>query len=165
MLCTMRGRQIAVKVTSAIAAFIALASFIVILAGESWQREVLLLVTSVAPLPLWAIAAGVTTLRGDPIMEGDDDTKALRIPHACFFLCCCANGFLWFDAASKGPHENWAAVFLIVVAVFYSGLLLVLGLILRLPTRTRRLSRQLFIGLGFYVGSWAATIGAVAALG
>jgi hypothetical protein len=160
-----RASEIAVKAASALAAFIALASFIVILAGESWQHEVLLLVTSVAPLPLWAIAAAVTTLRGDPAEDGEDDTKVLYLPHACFFLCCCANAYLWFDAAAKGSHENWAAVFLMVIAVSCSGLLLALGLILWLPTRTRRLSKQLFIGLGLYVGSWAATIGTAAALG
>jgi hypothetical protein len=47
-----RGSETAVKTTSAIAAFIALASFVAILVGESWQAEVMLLVSTVAPLPL-----------------------------------------------------------------------------------------------------------------
>jgi hypothetical protein len=153
----------AVRASSALAALIALASFVVILAGESWHREVMLLVTSVVPPLLWAIAAAVTTLGGDPVMDGGDDTAALRFPHAAFFLCCCANAYLWFDAAGKGSHEDWAAVFLIVTAILEAGTLLVFAVVLRFPTRTRRLSKQLFVGLGLYVGSWVAVVGAAAA--
>ncbi|MGB4786509.1 MAG: hypothetical protein WAQ77_17480 [Candidatus Acidiferrum sp.] len=148
------------KTTSAIAAFIALASFVATLVGESWQAEVMLLVSTVAPLPLWAVATAVTTLRRDHEMDGHQDTHALLFPHAAFFACCCANAYLWFWAAGKGSHENWAAVFLVVVAVLQAGTLLVFGVVLRFPIRTRRLSKQLFVGLGLYAGAWAAVVAA-----
>ena len=158
-----RGSEIAVKTTSAIAALIALASFVGAVGGESWQAEVMLLVSTVAALPLWAVATAVTTLRRDQEMGGDQDTHALLFPHAAFFACCCANTYLWIGAAGKGSHENWAAVFLVVVAVLQAGMLLVFGVGLRFLKRTRRLSKQLFVGLGLYVGAWAAVIAAAAA--
>jgi len=156
------GSEIAAKTTSAIAAFIALASFVVILVRASWQAEVMLLVSTVAPFPLWAAATAVTTLRRDHEMDGHQDTHALLFPHAAFFACCCANVYLWIGAAGKGSHDNWAAVFLVLVAVLQVGTLLVFGVALRFPTRTRRLSKQLFVGLGLYVGAWAAVIAAAA---
>ena len=156
----MRGSEIAVKATSAIATLIASVSFVGAVVGESWQAEVMLLVSTVAPLPLWAIATAVMTLQRDPKISGEQDTHALLFPHAAFFACCCANAYLWIVAAGKGSHENWAAVFLVVVAVLEAGTLLAFGFVLRFPERTRRLSKQLFVGLGLYVGAWAAVIAA-----
>lgn len=156
----MRDSPIWVKVTSAIAAFIALASFVSILAGESWHTEVMLLVSTVAPLPLWAVATVARTMRREQEIDVHQDTHTLLLPHAAFFACSCANVYLWFGAAGKGSHENWAAVFLIVVAFLEAGTLLVFGVALRFVTRTRRLSKQLFVGLGLYAGAWAAVIAA-----
>ena len=151
------------KTTSAIATFIALASFVVAVVGESWQAEVMLLVSTAAPLPLWAVATAATTLRRDQEMDGGQDTYALLFPHAAFFACCCANAYLWLGAAGKGSHENWAAVFLVVVAVLQAGTLLVFGVVLRFSMRTRRLSKQLLVGLGLYVAAWVAVIAGAAA--
>jgi hypothetical protein len=95
--------EIAVRTTSGIAAFIALAAFVVGLVGESWQAEVMLLVSTVAPLPLWAVATAVTTLRRDLELGGDRDTYTLRFPHAAFFACCCANAYLTDAMSVQGP--------------------------------------------------------------
>lgn len=154
----MRGSEIAVKTTSAIAAVIAIASFVSIVTRESWQAEIMLLISTVLSLPLWAVATTVIALRTVEEIGGDTDTRALYFPHAAFFACSCANAYLWLNAAGKGSHENFAAVFLIVVAVFQAGALLVFGFVLRFPARTRRLSKQAFIGLGLYVGAWIIVI-------
>ena len=159
----MRGSEVAVKTTSATATLIAFASIVVAVGAESWQAEVMLLVSTLAPLPLWAVATAVTTLRRDQEMNGDQDTHALLFPHAAFFACCCANAYLWIGAAGKGSHENWAAVFLVVIAVLEVGMLLAFGVAFRFPKRTRRFSKQLFVGLGLYVASWAAVIAVAAA--
>lgn len=158
----MRGNAAAVITTSSLAAVIAIASFVGIVAGELWQLEVLLLVSTVAPFPLWAVATAVTTLRRDPETDGQRDTHALLFPHASFFACSCASVYLWLDAAAKGSHENWAAVFLIIVAILETGTLLVPAVVLRFWTRTRRLAKQWFVGLVLYAGAWAAVVAAAA---
>jgi hypothetical protein len=113
-----------------------------------------LLASWLLPITLFPAAALAAALDGEAPRTVGGQTTVLWPTYVGLALYAAVAGERWLDVSSRGTHENFAAVFLLVVLAVHACVLLAGGMALVPFQRTRPAAFQMWIGYGVLFVCW-----------
>jgi len=148
---TITARGVAVVCGVLLGGFGALGFFV---APNSTAEGYYLLASWLLPITLFPAAALAAALDSDTERSVGGQARVLWPTYAGLVLYAAVTGDRWLDVSGRGTHENFAALFMLVVLAVHACVLLAGGMTLVPFQKTRPAAFQMWIGYGVLTVSW-----------
>jgi len=117
-------------------------------------EQLYLLASWLLPIGLFPAAALAAALDSDVERTVGAQATVLWPTYAGLVLYAAESGAKWFDVSGRGTHENFAALFLLVVMAVHAAVFLLGGGALALFPRTRPAGFQMWLAYPLLLGCW-----------
>ena len=108
------------------------------------------------PITLFPAAALAAALDNDTPRDVQGQLAVLWPAHVGLVLYAAVTGDRWLDASGRGTHENFAALFMLVVLAVHACVFLAGGMALVPFQKTRPAAFQLWLAYPVLLGAWVA---------
>ena len=115
-----------------------------------------LLASWLLPITLFPAAALAAALDDDTPRDVQGQLAVLWPAHVGLVLYAAVTGDRWLDASGRGTHENFAALFMLVVLAVHACVFLAGGMALVPFQKTRPAAFQLWLAYPVLLGAWVA---------
>jgi len=153
MTVTISARGVAIFCGTLLGGFGALG---LLIAREGVGEQYFLLASWPMPIALFPAAALAAALDSETPRSVGDQGAVLWPTYLGLVLYAAVVGNRWLDASGRGTHENFAALFLVLVMAVHAFIFLAGGLALVPFPRTRPAGFQMWIGYVVLLFSWIA---------
>jgi len=127
-----------------------------LISREGTGEQYFLLASWLMPIALFPAAALAAALDFDNPRDVGGQASVLWPTYLGLALCAAVSGNRWLDASGRGTHENYAALFLILVMAVHAFVFLAGGLAFVPFAKTRPAAFQLWIGYVVLLIFWTA---------
>jgi hypothetical protein len=125
-----------------------------LIADKSVAETNFLLASWLMPITLWPAAALAVALDPDLPRSVRGQATALWPAYVGLAVYAAVTGARWLDVSSRGTHERFAAILLIVVMSLHAAVFLVGGGLLALFPKTRPAGLQIWLAYPVLLGGW-----------
>jgi hypothetical protein len=115
-----------------------------------------LLASWLLPIALFPATALAAALDADAPRSIGGQAAVIWPAYVGLVLYATVSGDRWLDASSRGTHENFAGLFMLVVIAVHAAVFLVGGGLLALFPKTRPAGLQMWLAYPVLLGSWVA---------